>query len=156
MPDIIEPVISAIELWQWLVLGIALCVVEVFITSFTILWFGLAAFIVAALSAVFPLSLSLQLAIWAIATTVLAVAWFRYFKPRMRDKTKAGISREAAVGQIGTVIKISTEHARGLVRFTVPLLGEGEWPYICENPLQEGDRCRVIDVLGNALLVEKF
>ena len=148
--------ISVIELWQWLVLGIALCVVEVIITSFTILWFGLGAFIVAALSAIYPLNLSAQLAVWAVATTALAVAWFRYFKPRMRDKTKAGISREAAVGQIGTVIKISTEHARGLVRFTVPLLGEGEWPYICESLLAEGDRCRVIDVLGNALLVEKF
>jgi len=152
----IPATISVIEVWQWIVLGIALCVVEIFIASFTILWFGLGAFVVAALSALYPLALSVQLAIWAIATTGLAVAWFRYFKPRMRDKTKAGISREAAVGQIGTVVKVSTEHARGLVRFTVPLLGEGEWPYICESPLTAGDRCRVIDVLGNALLVEKF
>ncbi len=147
---------TAIELWQWVVLGIALCVVEIFITSFTILWFGLGALVVAALSALYPLPLTVQLAIWAIATTALAIAWFLYFKPRMRDKTKAGISREAAVGQIGTVVKSSTEHARGLVRFTVPLLGEGEWPYLCEGSLAEGDRCRVIDVLGNALLVEKF
>jgi inner membrane protein len=147
---------AVIELWQWVVLGLALCVIEIFITSFTILWFGLGAFIVAALSTIYPMSLAVQLAIWALSTMGLAIAWFRYFKPRMRDKTKAGISREAAVGQIGTVIKTSTEHARGLVRFTVPLLGEDEWPYICESPLAEGDRCRVIDVLGNALLIEKF
>lgn len=148
--------IEVIELWQWIVLGIALCVLEIFIASFTILWFGLSAFIVAALTVIFPLSLPLQLAVWASSTLVLAVAWFRYFKPRMRDKTKAGLSREAAVGQVGTVVRISTEHTRGLVRFTVPLLGEEEWPYICEAPLVIGDRCRVIDVLGNALLIEKF
>ena len=148
--------IAVIELWQWIVLGIALCVIEIFIASFTILWFGLGAFIVAALSALYPFALPMQLAIWALSTMALAIAWFRYFKPRMRDKTKAGISREAAVGQIGTVIKISTEHTRGVVRFTVPLLGEDEWPYICESALTAGDRCRVIDVLGNSLLVEKF
>jgi membrane protein implicated in regulation of membrane protease activity len=148
--------IEVIELWQWIVLGIVLCVLEIFIASFTILWFGLSAFIVAALSLFLPLSLAAQLAIWALSTLVLAVAWFRYFKPRMRDKTKAGLSREAAVGQVGTVVKTSTEHTRGFVRFTVPLLGEEEWPYICEAPLGIGDRCRVVDVLGNALLIEKF
>lgn len=145
-----------IEIWQWLLIGIALCVFEVFIPSFTVLWFGLGAFVVALFAAVFSPSLAIELAIWAISTGALAVAWFRFFKPRLLDKTNAGISREAAVGQIGTVIKPSTEHIRGVVRFSVPLLGQDEWPYICEAQLALGDRCRVIDVLGNALLIEKF
>jgi membrane protein implicated in regulation of membrane protease activity len=145
-----------IEIWQWLLIGIALCVVEVFIPSFTVLWFGLSAFIVAAFAALFSPALLIELMIWAVSTAVLAVAWFRYFKPRMLDKTNAGISREAAVGQIGTVVKSSTEHVRGIVRFSVPLLGQDEWPYISEAQLALGDRCRVIDVLGNALLIEKF
>jgi membrane protein implicated in regulation of membrane protease activity len=146
-----------LEFWHWIVLGVALCVTEIFLTSFTALWFGLGAFIVAVLLLISPnLPLPAQLAVWAVSTGVLAAAWFRYFKPRMQDRTKAGISREAAVGQTGMIIKAGTEHARGVVRFTVPLLGDAEWPYICETALQEGDRCRVIDVLGNALLVEKF
>jgi membrane protein implicated in regulation of membrane protease activity len=145
-----------LEFWHWFVLGIALCLSEVFLASFTLLWFGLAAFVVAVLQMLWPMPLSAQLAIWAVSTGVLAVAWFRYFKPRLLDRTKAGISREAAVGQIGMVIKGATEHTRGVVRFTVPLLGDGEWPFICESVLLEGERCRVIDVLGNALLVEKF
>lgn len=148
--------IAVIELWQWIVLGIALCVVEIFVASFTFLWFGLGALIVAALTVLFPLALSAQLAIWALATLLLAVAWFRYFRPRMRNRTLAGLSREAAVGQIGTVVRSSTEHARGLVRFSVPLLGADEWPYLSEVPLAVGDRCRVVDVRGNALLIEKF
>ena len=145
-----------IEIWQWLVLGIALCVFEIFIPSFTLLWFGLGAFMVALLTASIPLSLGAQLLIWTIATALFAIAWFRYFKPRMRDKTKAGLSREAAVGQIGTVVKISSDEVRGHVRFAVPLLGEEDWPYLCEAQLNVGDRCRVKDVLGNTLLVEKF
>lgn len=145
-----------IEIWQWLVIGIALCVVEVFVPSFTMLWFGLGAFVVALIAAIIPLSLTVELLIWAIATTTFAAAWFKYFKPRMRDKTKAGISREAAVGQIGTVVKLTNEQVRGNVRFAVPLLGEEDWPYLCETELKVGDRCRVKDVLGNTLLVEKF
>jgi len=145
-----------IEYWHWIILGIALCTIEIFIASFTVLWFGLGAIVVAIALALWPtLPVAAQLALWAIATSVLALAWFRYFKPRMNDRTKAGISREAAVGQIGMVVQSATEHARGVVRFTVPLLGDSEWPYICETPLREGERCRVVDVFGNALLVEK-
>lgn len=145
-----------IEIWQWLVLGIALCVVEVFVPSFTLLWFGLGAFVVALIAALIPLSLAAELLIWALATAIFAIAWFKFFKPLMLDKTKAGISREAAVGQIGIVVKASSEQVRGNVRFTVPLLGQEDWPYLCETELHVGDRCRVKDVLGNALLVEKF
>jgi inner membrane protein len=146
----------ALEYWHWIVLGIILSVIEIFAVSFTLLWFGLGAFVIALLLLAWPATpLPVQLALWAISTGVLAIAWFRYFKPRLLDRTKAGISREAAVGQMGMVIKAATEHARGVVRFTVPLLGDAEWPYICESALREGDRCRVIDVLGNALLVEK-
>jgi len=145
-----------IEVWQWLVLGIALCVIEIFVPSFTLLWFGLGALLVALIASLLPTPLIAELVIWAISTSVFAVAWFKFFVPRMRDKTKAGISREAAVGQIGTIILASSEHVRGVVRFSVPLLGQEEWPYICEAQLANGDRCKVIDVLGNALLVEKF
>jgi len=146
-----------LEYWHWIVLGVALSTLEVFIASFTLLWFGLGAFVVAIALLLWPsLPLPGQLAIWAFSTSLLAFAWFRYFKPRMLDRTKAGISREAAVGQTGIIIKSATEHARGIVRFTVPLLGDSEWPYICEASLTAGDRCRVVDVLGNALLVEKF
>ena len=145
-----------LEFWHWIVLGIALSVLEIFLPSFTILWFGLGALLVAAVLLLWPsLPLYAQLALWAVATVAMSIAWFRYFKPRLLDRTKAGISREAAVGQVGLVIRAGTEHQRGLVRFTVPLLGQEEWPYLSRSELAAGDRCRVTDVLGNALLVEK-
>ena len=145
-----------VEIWHWLVLGIALCVAEIFVPSFTLLWFGLGAFVVALVAAIVLVSITTELLIWAVATTVFAIAWFKFFRPRLLDNTKAGISREAAVGQIGTVVKVSTPELRGHVRFAVPLLGTEDWPYICETELAIGDRCRVKDVLGNALLVEKL
>lgn len=145
-----------IEFWHWIVLGIALCVLEIFLPSFTALWFGIAAILVGAVLLVWPaMPLYGQLALWACTTVVFCVAWFRYFKPRLIDRTKAGLSREAAVGQVGMVVRAGTEHQRGVVRFSVPLLGQEEWPYLSQAELAPGDRCRVTDVLGNALLVEK-
>lgn len=147
----------ALPAWQWLVLGVALCLIEIFIPSFTMLWFGLGAFVVALLTLVLPgISLAAQIGVWAVLTTVLAIGWFRYFKPRMRDRTKAGLSREAAIGQIGMIVNAGNQEVRGTVRFNVPLLGDDEWPYLSESPLNVGERCRVVDVLGNTLLVEKY
>ena len=77
-----------IEFWHWIVLGIALSVLEIFLPSFTILWFGLGALLVAVVMLLWPqLPLYAQLALWAVATVAMSVAWFRYFKPRLLDRT---------------------------------------------------------------------
>ena len=73
----------------------------------------------------------------------------------MTDRTKAGISREAIVGESGQVITIPEEGKRGIVRFTTPLLGADEWPFICDQKISSGDRVYVKDVSGNTLIVEK-
>ena len=73
----------------------------------------------------------------------------------MIDRTKAGISREAVLGEIGLVIKVPVEDNRGLMRFSVPLLGSDEWPFICKDQVAVGDRVAVSEVSGNTLIVEK-
>ena len=73
----------------------------------------------------------------------------------MTDRTKAGISREAVLGESGQVIKTPEADRRGIVRFTTPLLGSDEWPFICEQEVVSGDRVFVKDVSGNTLMVEK-
>ena len=73
----------------------------------------------------------------------------------MKDRTKAGISREAILGESGQVIKLPGQENRGIVRFTTPLLGTDEWPFICEQELAIGDRVMVQDISGNTLIVKK-
>ncbi len=81
--------------WHWLIFGMLLIMAELFIPSFTIFWFGLGAIISSGALLVFPsLALTWQLFIWAIASCVFTVLWFKYFKPLMTDRTKAGIARE--------------------------------------------------------------
>lgn len=143
-------------LWyHWLILGMLLMLGEMLLPSFTLLWFGLAALLVGLLLLIAPdLSLSLQLLAWAISSIAFTVLWFKYFKPTMTDKTKAGISREAVTGETGIVIKAPQNELRGTVRFPMPLLGSDEWEFICDTNCAVGDRVEVIDVSGNTLVVK--
>jgi membrane protein implicated in regulation of membrane protease activity len=145
-----------IAYWHWLIFGMALLIAEMFLGSMTILWFGLGALVIAALVFfVEDVKLTWQLFIWALLSGWLTFLWFRYFKPFMADRTKAGISREAIVGETGHVISAPGGGRRGTIRFAKPLLGADEWPFICEQEVATGDRVVVKDVSGNTLLVEK-
>lgn len=146
----------AIQPWHWTVFGMLLILAELVIPSFTVFWFGLGAFIIAALLALsLELSLSLQLLIWALASSAFTALWFRLFRPLMRDRTKAGITQEAIRGVSGQVIRVPEETQRGLVRFSTPLMGDDEWEFICAEPVNLGDRVFVLEASGNTLIVEK-
>lgn len=145
-----------VEYWHWVVLGILLVVLEIFIPSFTALWFGAGAVVVGVLLLIFPATpLPAQVIIWTILSSLLTWAWFRYLKPLAVDKTKAGLSREAIVGEVGQVILVPTGDRRGKLRFPAPVLGDDEWEIICQDLVAVGDRVRVTDVSGNSLIVVK-
>lgn len=144
-----------VEYWHWIVLGMLMILAELAIPSFTIFWFGLGGFVVATLLGVgVDLSIAAQLTIWAISSALFTLLWFKLFKPFMADKTKAGIAKEAIFGESGLVIKAPSDGQRGTVRFTTPLLGAEEWPIICEQPLNVGDRVYIKELSGNTLIVE--
>ncbi|MBR5346982.1 MAG: NfeD family protein [Deltaproteobacteria bacterium] len=144
------------EYWHWLIVGVALTVSEIFIPGFTIFWFGLGGFIVALLLWIFPaLSLAWQLVLWMVASSLFAIWWFVVIKPRMVDRTKAGLSREAIIGEYGMAIRAPEENRRGIMRFALPVLGSDEWSFICDQPVAVGDRLKVRDISGNDLIVEK-
>jgi len=142
--------------WHWIVFGVVLMLSEIALTTFFILWFGVAAILVGIMLFFFPaVGLNWQILGWTILSSVLAFAWFRYLKPLSTDRTKAGLSREAIVGEVGQVIVAPGPEKRGRLRFPAPILGDDEWMIIAKGPVAEGDRVRVVDVSGNALLVEK-
>ena len=141
--------------WYWLVFGMLLIIAEIFIPSFTIFWFGLGGIIVAGILWLSPdLLLSWQLFFWAIASCVFTFLWFKFFKPLMKDRTNAGISKEAIIGESGQVIKVPDKGKRGIVRFTTPLLGD-EWPFMSQDRIALGDRVFIKDISGNTLIVDK-
>lgn len=142
--------------WHWLVLGMVLMMFEIILPSFIALWFGAGAVLAGLLLLVFPdLALELQMLIWVAASVVFTWLWFKYLKPKAIDKTKAGLSREAIIGQTGLVIAKPLENKRGELRFSTPILGSEEWAFICDETVESGDRVVVKDVSGNTLIVAK-
>ncbi len=142
--------------WHWVVFGVILMLSEIVLVSFFILWFGVAAIVIGGLLFFFPgISLSWQIFLWTILSSILAWAWFKYLKPLSIDKTKAGLSREAIIGEIGQVLVAPNDEKRGKLRFPAPVLGADEWLIMSQDELTIGDRVSVSDVSGNSLIVKK-
>ena len=140
--------------WHWIVSGIVLMLAEIFIGSFFIFWFGAAAVVVGLSLTIAPsISEPTQLVFWTLLSLVFAVAWFRFLKPISKYVTKAGLSREALIGEIGQVLSVPNGDKRGMVRFPAPLLGSDEWLIMSQDSLSIGDRVSVKDVSGNSLIV---
>ncbi len=143
--------------WQWMVLGLCLIGFELLIPSFTIIWFGLGAVAVALLLALVPVvPFWLQVLLWAIASVIFTLMWFKYLRPR-NNRTNAGQSKEALVGETGIIIRgTSDSYAKGVVRFRIAILGADEWPCYAEAPLSVGDLVEVEDIEGQMLRVRKL
>ena len=142
--------------WHWIVLGIGLMALEILLPSFVALWFGAAAIIVGLIVLIIPsMSLSIQVLCWVIIAILFTWLWFKFMQPLSKDRTKAGLSREAIVGETAQVLSPPTNERRGTLRFSVPILGADEWSFLCDDVVEAGDRVRVSDISGNSLIVVK-
>lgn len=142
--------------WHWIVMGAVLMLGEIFIGSFYIFWFGAGALSVGIAMLVVPaMPEGAQIVIWAFSSTFYAVAWFKFVKPLSSDNTKAGLSREALLGEIGQVLDPPNGEKFGKLRFPAPVLGSDEWLIISQDDLSAGDRVSVVDLSGNSLIVTK-
>lgn len=142
--------------WHWIVLGIGLMALEIILPSFVALWFGAAAVLVGVVVLIIPsMSLSIQVLCWVAISILLTWLWFKFMQPLSKDRTKAGLSREAIVGETGQVLTPPTTDRRGVLRFSVPILGADEWTFLCDDEVEAGDRVRVSDISGNSLIVIK-
>ncbi|PID41911.1 MAG: hypothetical protein CSB48_12895 [Proteobacteria bacterium] len=152
----IEWLNSNIEYWHWLVLGMALVIMEIFTSGFIVFWFGISALVLSLVLLVVDMPFQAQLMIWVVLALVAVFIWFKFIKPGWKDKTTAGMGREALTAQIGTVMESNTGKNRGKLKFPAPILGEDEWIFICDEEIEVGARVKVNDVSGNTLMVNRY
>ena len=144
--------------WHWMVLGLALGLVELAIPSFFIIWFGLGALLVGvAMLGVPGMAFSTQILLWTAASIAMTVLWFRVFR-KEEGKTRSGQANEA-LGEIGVLVRavepLGVESARGEVRFQKPVMGSDVWPCLADEVIAAGERVRVLAVDGQILKVGK-
>lgn len=145
-----------IQPWHWLILGLVLIILELFLTSFVSLSIGMAAIVVAALSWFLPLHYFIWIVVWLVLSILFTMSGFKFIKPYMQNRTTAGLGAGVIIGETGMIIQSPQAEKLGKIRFSVPIFGADEW--LCRTrqsvPLAVGDRAIVIDVIGNELLVE--
>ena len=139
--------------WHWIAAGIVMVIAELFVPMFFILWFGMGAMIVGLVMRIMPLSTAMQFFLWAIFSIAMVFAWFRLFKNP--DRTKAGISKEAFIGETGLITKEVSAMGKGMIRFQKPILGSDTWPVIADDTIPAGERAKIVDVIGQTLKVLK-
>lgn len=145
--------------WHWMILGLALGLVEIVVPSFFIIWFGLGALLVGvAMLAVPEMTFSTQILSWTAASIAMTVLWFRVFR-RDDGKTRSGQAGEV-LGEIGVLVRavepLGVTSARGEVRFQKPVMGSDVWPCLADEAIAAGERVRVLAVDGQLLKVGKF
>jgi membrane protein implicated in regulation of membrane protease activity len=143
---------SEIDWWHWAVGGIILIIAELAVPSFVLIWFGVGALVVALVLAVADIGLTVQLALWLIASLVMVFSWFKIFKPNMH-KTRVGMADANVIGEIGILVRDVAAFEKGQVRFQKPLLGADLWECIADETIKSGERVKVLDIEGSFLKV---
>ena len=142
--------------WHWLVIGMLLVVAEIFIPSFTVLWFGLGALVVGLVEMVAPMSMTTQILVWTVSSVLFAVGWFKAIKPKMAAANQNKQSRQSAIGESGLVIKLPSESTLGTMRFSTPVLDRDEWQFRCDVEVELGDRLHIQEISDQTLVVVRL
>ncbi|MBA3005129.1 MAG: NfeD family protein [Proteobacteria bacterium] len=135
--------------WHWIVLGVILVLMEMVVPSFTIFWFGLGALVTGLVMALLPdISLKWQLLVFSVSSVTFTFFWFRLFVPRKKMKSLL-VDEQAAIGQTGiAATRALIPGEMGRVVFSVPVLDDESWMYLADEPIETGNRVRVIAVLS--------
>jgi membrane protein implicated in regulation of membrane protease activity len=144
-----------LEWWHWMVLGIALVLLELAVPSFFLVWFGLGALIVGVMLAVVPtVPFAWQVLGWTAFSLVFTWLWFKVFKQHV-FKSRAGMAKGSLVGEVGIVTRDIRPYEKGQIRLQKPVLGEEVWESMAEEEIRAGVRVRVLDVEGNTVKVAR-
>jgi len=139
--------------WHWMILGMALVALEMLVTTFFLIWFGMAAILVGVLMLFVAPGFSAQMVLWAVLSVVMTTIWVKYF--RNPDRTHAGQAKEGVKGVVGLMTKPITDMHHGEIMFQRPVLGADRWPAVADEPIEAGERARIVDVMGQTLKVIK-
>jgi len=139
--------------WHWIVFGIFLITLELFIGTFILLGLGLSAMIVGLFDNLFQTSLEIELTLWIVLSILSLIVWFKYLKdPSVEKSGQSNYSLET----LGTIEKSIEKNGRGSVHFDTPVLGNTLWTATAKEALQINTRVKIIEVKGQLIKVAKI
>ena len=136
--------------WLWLIGGVVLLIAELIAPGFFLVFIGGAAIATGIAAMLVPLSLPLQLAIFAMLAYLSARIGGRYAYAMKFDYSPDPFLNDRVKRLLGRVVVATQpiDSNGGRVR-----VGDSEWS-ARGGPAQPGDRVRIVDIEGNCLKVE--
>ena len=143
--------ISHLEFWHWLVLGLVFIIIEMLAPAAIFLWFGVAAAIVGVIMFVFPsMSWELQLILFSVLSVTSIVAWKAYAKSHPPEDNQYPTLNKRGEDLIGRVFTLEEDIVNNYGKIRVD---DTMWK-IRGDDVVAGNRVRVTQVDGTVLVVE--
>lgn len=139
--------LESLEFWHWLVLGVALAIIEVFAPGAFFLWLGISAAVVGSILWLIPgMSWELQGLMFAILSIASVVVARRYLKahPLETDLPNLNQRGQQYVGRVFTLIE-PVVNGRGKIQ-----VDDSTWKITCED-CDAGTKVRIDGVDGVVL-----
>lgn len=135
--------------WMWLSLGVLLAAAEIVAPGFFLIWLGAAAIVTGVVAWLVPLSIPLQLGVFALLSFVALYGARRWLKANPIETTHPHLNQRTGrlVGEVLTLTQ-AIENGRGRAK-----VGDSEWT-VRGPDAAEGAKVRVIDADGSVLVVE--
>jgi membrane protein implicated in regulation of membrane protease activity len=136
--------------WLWLIGGVVLLIAELIAPGFFLVFIGGAAVATGLAALLLPLSVPLQLAIFAVLAFLAARVGGRHAYAMRYDYSPDPFLNDRARRLLGRVVVATQpiDSIGGRVR-----VGDSEWS-ARGGPAAPGDRVRIVDIEGNCLKVE--
>lgn len=135
--------------WMWLILGVVLGTAEIVAPGFFLIWLAGAAFLTGLVALFLPISMPLQIGLFALFSVASVYAGRRWFALNPIESADPKLNDRAArmIGQTVVVVD-AIEGGEGRVK-----VGDGVWP-AKGNDASVGARLRVVRIEDGVLVVE--
>jgi inner membrane protein len=141
--------------WLWAVLGLVLLGLEMATGTLYILWFGIAALLLALLDYLLPsISIPLQIFLFALLSLGSLLLW-RYVYKKTSSDLRIGQSQGEEIGRVGTIIEAVSPKQNGKIQFAQGVMGSRVWAAIASEEIAIGADAVIIAVEGNSLRVKQ-
>ena len=147
----IQEILGFEAYWYWLVLGMALLVMEIITPGIFLMWVGSASILTGMVCVVFnDLSLGYQVLVFAGFSMGAVISWFKV-KPFEGGGSLISLNRRGAQ-MVGREVTITEEVSDGIGQAR---LDDSVWRVI-GPPMKPGDKAIVKEVEGNTLKLRKL
>lgn len=138
---------------NWIIAGLALCVLELVVPGVYLIWFGLAALLMSGILCFVPLTLAAQLIWFAVLSAIFAlIGLYVYdviFKKTQTPKEYQNLNNPAEQ-QVGRTVTLAEDVVDNQTKVKI---GDSFWLAYCEKTLHAGDTAKVIGVKDSLILI---